>query len=57
MRKARKIRERLGASNNLMVPILFKPKNMHKKTFERLRKEEKTANDLSWVIAGQRFGW
>jgi hypothetical protein len=57
MRKARKIRERLGASNNLMVPILFKPKNMHQKTFERLRKEEKHANTLSWAIAGQRFGW
>jgi hypothetical protein len=57
MRKARKIRERLGASNNLMEPILFKPKNMHRKTFERLRKEEKHVNDLSWIIAGQRFGW
>jgi len=57
MRKARKIRERLGASNNLMESILFKPKNMHQKTFNRLRKEEKYANDLSWVIAGQRFGW
>jgi hypothetical protein len=56
MRKARKIRERLGASNNLMVPILFKPKNMHQKTFNRLRIEEDYTNTLSWVIAGQRFG-
>jgi hypothetical protein len=55
MRKARKIRERLGASNDLMEPILFKPKNMHQKTFDRLRKEEKHANDLSWVIMGQRL--
>ncbi len=57
MQKARKIRERLGASNNLMEPILFKPKNMHQKTFDRLRIEEDHANTLSWVIAGQRFGW
>jgi len=52
MRKARKIRERLGASNNLMESILFKPKNMHQKTFDRLR----YANDLSWIIASQRLG-
>jgi hypothetical protein len=57
MRKARKIRERLGASNNLMIPVLFKPKNMHQKTFDRLRIEEDHANTLSWIIAGQRFGW
>jgi hypothetical protein len=56
MRKARKIRRRLGASNNLMVPILFKPKNMHQKTFDRLRKEADRANNLSWLIMGQRLG-
>jgi len=56
MRKARKIRRRLGASNNLIEPILFKPKNMHQKTFDRLRKKEKHVNDLSLVIVGQRFG-
>ena len=39
MRKAREIRARLGASNNLMKPILFKPKNMHQKTFDNLRME------------------
>jgi len=55
MRKARKIRERLGASNDLLVPILFKPKNMHQKTFDRLRIEEDHANTLSWVIASQRL--
>jgi len=55
MRKARKIRERLGASNNLMESILFKPKNMHQKTFNRLRGEEDHANTLSWVIMGQRL--
>ncbi|MFH2061066.1 MAG: hypothetical protein ABIJ59_19540 [Pseudomonadota bacterium] len=56
MRKARKIRARLGASNDLLEPILFKPKNMHQKTFDRLRREADHANNLSWLIMGQRFG-
>jgi len=56
MRKARKIRARLGASNNLMEPILFKPKNMHQKTFDRLRREADHANNLSWIIMAQRLG-
>ena len=56
MRKARKIRKRLGASNNLMEPILFKPKNKHQKTFDRLRREADHANNLSWLIMGQRWG-
>jgi len=38
MRKARKIRARLGVGGNLTEPILFKPKNMHQETFDRLRK-------------------
>lgn len=46
-RKARKIRKRLGASNNLFEPILFKPKYMHQKTFDRLRKEADSASNLS----------
>jgi hypothetical protein len=57
MRKARKIRARLGVGDDLTEPILFKPKNMYQKTFDRLRKEEKHANDLSLVIVGQKFGW
>ena len=56
MRKARKIRERLGASDNLSESILFKPKNMHQKTFDRLRREAEQADNLSWLIMGQRFG-
>jgi len=51
-RKARKIRERLGASENLTEPLWRKPKGMHWKTFERLRQRERDANDsatLAWV--------
>lgn len=56
MRKARKIRRRLGASNDLTEPIWFKPKNMHQNTFDRLRREADHANNLSWLIMGQRLG-
>jgi hypothetical protein len=56
MRKARKIRARLGASNNLSEPLMFKPKNMHQKTFDRLRKEADDANYRSLIIMGRRLG-
>ncbi len=56
MRKARNIRARLGASNNLIEPILFKPKNMHQKTFDRLRREADDASNFSLIIMGQRLG-
>ena len=55
-RKARKIRARLGVSNNLIEPILFKPKNMHQKTFDHLRREADYASTLSLIIMGQRLG-
>ena len=56
MRKARKIRKRLGASMNLMEPILFKPKNMHQRTSDRLRLEADIANTLSLNIMARRLG-
>mgnify|MGYP001177938816 CR=1 FL=1 len=50
MRAARKIRHRLGAGDDLTIPIWQKPKGMHEKTYLRLRAEAnfKTyrANDL-----------
>jgi hypothetical protein len=56
MRKARKIRSQLGASKNLSVPILFKPKNIHQKTFDRLRKTADDASNRSIIIMGKRLG-
>lgn len=55
MRKARKLRRRIGASADLTRPILFKPKNMHQQTFDRLRWEAKQAKLLSWLILEQRL--
>jgi len=43
-RKARKIRKRLGADMWLEVPVFDKPKGMHRKSFERLKRKEKSAS-------------
>lgn len=62
-RKARKIRKRLGASDNLTEPVLFKPKGMHQKTFDRLVREEEMANTASLMEMArkldmfERLGW
>jgi hypothetical protein len=56
MRKQRKIRERLGADMNLLIPICLKPKGMHQKTFDRLRQEETRTSYLSARIMVQQLG-
>jgi hypothetical protein len=56
MRKARVMRGKLGASDNLILPILRKPKGMHQKTFDRLRREADQANHASLGISARRFG-
>jgi hypothetical protein len=56
IRKARRIRKRLGASDDLMEPVLLKPKNMHWATFHRLREEVEQAENLGRIVASQRFG-
>jgi len=56
MRKARKIRDRLGASHNLSMPIWRKPKGMHQRTFDRLRDQENETNTLKWRLIGDRMG-
>ncbi|RJP38999.1 MAG: hypothetical protein C4548_12530 [Desulfobacteraceae bacterium] len=55
MRKANKIRKRLGGdeSNDL---ILFKPKGMHQKTFDRLRFQALEYNNLGWVSFKRKLG-
>jgi hypothetical protein len=56
MRKARKIRHRLGAEDDLTMPIWQKPKGMHEKTYLRLRSEANSASGLSSKLMIQRFG-
>jgi len=56
MRAARKIRRLLGGGDDMMDFFPEKPKNMHWKTYRRLRDKAGHASKLSWAIMGQRFG-
>lgn len=56
MRKARKIRHRLGAGDNLFIPIWQKPKGMHETTYLRLRSKANVASGLSSLLMGRRMG-
>ncbi len=55
MRKARKVRQHLGASESLMEPVWERPKGMHWKTFERLVRERE-ANQASTFAMAEKFG-
>jgi hypothetical protein len=50
LRKVRNLRERLGASPNLLVPIWPKPKGMHWRTFDRLVLEEEAVQRAQLVL-------
>lgn len=57
LRKVQNIRERLGLSGATDEPIIFKPKGMHQKTFDRLRFEvERNEMRMNYAIAA-RFGF
>ena len=51
IRKARKIRKKVGASDDLQEPIWRKPKGMHKKTFDRYAYEDEAiTNEINAYI-------
>ncbi len=56
MRKSRKIREQLGGSADLSGPFPEKPKNMHWKTYYKLRDEAERADRLFSRIIKQNYG-
>lgn len=56
MEKARKIRKRMGGGDNLLESFPWKPKNMHWKTYWRLREESEQANCQSLILGAKRLG-
>jgi hypothetical protein len=50
MRRAQRIRMRLGGTANMFLPLPVKPKGMHWLTYQRLRREEAEANAQSWPL-------
>ena len=54
IRRARRVRQHLGASENLLMPIREKPKGMHHRTFERLVGEEMAANQAASAVLDER---
>ena len=55
MEKARKIRQRMGGSDDLSEPFPGKPKGMHWRTYWRLCEEAEQAEEIAWMLIGQRF--
>lgn len=55
LRRARKIRTRLDKNNIPIDPFPLKPKNMHWKTYYRLRDRAEQADAIGWGIWAQRL--
>jgi hypothetical protein len=55
LRKARKIRTRMDKNNCLFDLFPLKPKNMHWKTYDRLRNKAERANCVGWKIWENRL--
>jgi len=55
LRKARKIRRRLEAPDDLTTPVWVKPKGMHWRTFDRLERKERQASVASLMAFEARW--
>ena len=57
LRRSNKLRERVGARAGTAYPVLFKPKGMHQKTFDRIRWEIEAIEAGFWLATAERFGF
>ena len=55
MRKAKKIREKLDCTRDLSEPILFKPRGMHQRTFDRLIEQSMLIERRLYGVMRQDF--
>jgi hypothetical protein len=56
LRRANKLRERVGAKAGTAYPVTFKPKGMHQKTFDRIRWEIQELETSFWLREFDRLG-
>jgi len=54
-KKASKIRMKMGGNGSLLDLFPDKPKNMHWKTYRRLRMESERASELWFLMAGHQI--
>ena len=54
LRKAQKLREKLGVKPG--APVIFKPKNMHQKTFDKLERELVECETFYWNESLRKIG-
>ena len=56
LRRSNKLRERVQAKAGTAYPVTFKPKGMHQKTFDRIRREIQEVEAGFWMAEARRLG-
>ena len=57
LRRSNKLRERVQARAGTAYPVIFKPKGMHQRTFDRIRWEIEEIEAGFWIATAERFGF
>ena len=57
LRKSQKIRRKLCVGESVLDPVIFKPKGMHQKTFDRLRWKLEYSEQASILALARRIGF